>query len=113
MYTNYGVLENNKIINVAQNGVGLYGVNGTLSNNTNTGTINIGDNGIGIYGINVNPSSSSIYGNKKIEIEHSGKIISNGLNAAYGIIADNDLSLGMIKSDSKITINSGSLIDLS
>ena len=108
MYTSYGSLDNSAtgIIKVSNNGVGLYGTNGTVT--LNSGKIEFGDGGIGIYGTNITPGSTPLYGTKDISITNSNSIKSTGINKGYGIIADNDTS-----GTSQITLNSGSIIDMS
>ena len=108
MYASYGSLDNALTgkIQTASGGVGLYGTNGTIT--ANSGIIEFGDGGIGIYGTNVTPGTTPTYGTKDVSITHSGSIESKGTTKGYGIVADNDGS-----GSSSLTINSGSLIDLS
>ena len=108
MYASYGSLNNAAagIIKVSDNGVGLYGTNGTITENY--GKIEFGDNGIGVYGTNITPGSTPTYGTKNISVTNFDSIKSTGINKAYGIVADNDNS-----GSSHITLNSGSIIDLS
>ena len=123
----YSEINNNSTINVTgANSTGIISANGSLA--TNNGTINIGNGGTGLAGINYlgvtdTPASSiPTYGNQSIDLVHNGSIVSTGNSAAIGVLASdlksvvdkNGTTLNITNANaSKITLGSGSLINVS
>ena len=111
----YATINNNGIITVSGNrSTGIFAANG--SQVTNTGTINVNtagsdNSGVGIYGTNKFDSTAVSYGTEQINIINAGTIKYGGGSASsgVGIYADNNNSL----TDSTITLNTGSNIDMS
>ena len=111
----YAAINNSGTITTSGNtSTGIFSANG--SQTTNTGTINVstagtGNSGVGIYGTNQFDGTAVSYGTEKINIINAGAIIYNGNNASSGagIYIDNHNLL----TDSIITLNTGSNIDMS
>ena len=104
--TDKGTIINNGIVESSgESGIGLLGANGSIV--TNNSSIIIGNNGTGIMGVNSLPSGVS----GDIDLVNNGTIsyapTSSAILPSYGIVAKN------IGSTSKVTLGSGSLIDLS
>ena len=116
LITEFGLLTNNHEIEMTgSKSVGIIGADESLV--TNNGKISISDDSIGIAGINylpyTSPSTMPIYGNKGIDIVHNGEIISTGaITGNVGIYANNDTTVSG-SSSAKVTLNSGSKIDIS
>ena len=116
LVTEYGVLTNNNDIEMTgSKSAGIIGADESLV--TNNGRISISDDSIGIAGINylpyTSPATMPMYGNKGIDITHNGEIVSTGvLTGNIGIYAKNDTTISG-SSVAKVTLNSGSKIDVS
>ncbi|MCP1225881.1 autotransporter domain-containing protein [Sebaldella sp. S0638] len=88
--------------------VGIYAANGTAA--VNAGTINMGNKSVGIYGVNQLPGTPG-YGDKSININNSGNIVSTGTtHGGYGIYANNT---AVPVANSVINLTSSSNIDVS
>ena len=109
----FGEISNNAggVIEVAgKDGIAIISANGSYA--VNSGTVRIGEAGVGMYGANaLDTGNIPTYGDQKIELENHGLIQGlAGSKKAYGIIADNKL---LTQADSKVTLGSGSNIDMS
>ncbi len=109
----FGEINNNAggVIEVSgKDGIAIISANGSYA--VNSGTVKIGEAGVGMYGANaLDTGNIPSYGDQKIELENYGLIQGlAGSRKAYGIIADNKL---LSQADSKVTLGSGSNIDMS
>ncbi len=111
----YATINNSGTITTTGNkSTGIFAANG--SQVTNTGIINVNttgtaNSGVGIYGTNQFDSTPVSYGTGKINIINAGTITygGNSTSSGAGIYVDNNNSL----TDSTITLNTGSNIDMS
>ncbi|WP_435309950.1 hypothetical protein [Sebaldella termitidis] len=111
----FATINNVGTINISGNrSTGIFGANG--SQVTNTGTINVNtagsnNSGVGIYGTNNFDNTGVLYGTGKVNIINTGTIKYTGdsNSSGVGIYTDNNSLL----TDSTITLNSGSNIDMS
>ena len=110
MNVSYGTITNNGTVTV-DNGVGIYGTNGSKLENTSAGTINVTNSGYGIVGM-ATGSSVQAYGKdagatgKAVEIINDGTINVAG-NNGIAIFADDNKGVAL----NEITVtNSKSLI---
>ena len=108
----YGHIKNNGILNI-DNGIALYGTNGSRIENLNNGKINVTKSGYGIVGLATGESAQT-YGidagasGKVVEIVNNGEINVTG-DKAIGIYADDNKGVDKgkitITNTNKITVN--------
>ena len=98
MNVSYGTITNNGTVTV-DNGVGIYGTNGSKLENTSAGTINVTNSGYGIVGM-ATGSSVQAYGKdagatgKAVEIINDGTINIAG-NNGIAIFADDNKGVAL------------------
>ena len=108
----YGHIKNNGTVNI-DNGIALYGTNGSRIENLNNGKINVTKSGYGIVGLATGESAQT-YGldagasGKAVEIVNNGEINITG-DKAIGIYADDNKGVDKdkitITNTNKITVN--------
>ena len=120
IYADYGIINNNNTIDTQGNkSFGIFGVNGTEITTAAGSTIKAGNNGAGIVaqsyiidkltGLIV----SNGYGDGTFEVDHSGVITMSGTDS-FGIFADNNDTNSLTNiAARKVTLNAGSMIDMS
>ena len=98
MNVSYGTITNNGTVTV-DNGVGIYGTNGSKLENTSAGTINVTNSGYGIVGM-ATGSAAQAYGKdagatgKAVEIINDGTINVAG-NNGIAIFADDNKGVAL------------------
>ena len=111
----FATINNTGIITTSGNrSTGIFAANG--SQVTNTGTINVNtagsnNSGVGIYGTNNFDGTAVSYGTGKVNIINAGtiKYAGDSNSSGVGIYTDNNNLL----TDSTVTLNAGSNIDMS
>ena len=111
MNVSYGTITNNGTVTV-DDGVGIYGTNGSKLENTSAGTINVTNSGYGIVGM-ATGSSVQAYGKdagaagKAVEIINDGTINVAG-NNGIAIFADDNKGVGL----NEITVTNSKTLTL-
>ena len=111
MNVSYGTITNNGTVTV-DDGVGIYGTNGSKLENTSAGTINVTNSGYGIVGM-ATGSSAQAYGKdagaagKAVEIINDGTINVAG-NNGIAIFADDNKGVGL----NEITVTNSKTLTL-
>ena len=107
----YGTITNNGTVKV-DNGVGLYGTNGSKIENAANGIVNVTSSGYGIVGM-ATGASAQAYGRDKLATGSAVEIKNDGLinvagNNAIGIYADDNKGVALneitIANNNKITV---------
>ena len=109
----YGLIKNNGTVNI-DNGIALYGTNGSKIENTGNGILNVTNSGYGIVGMATGETPQN-YGTdvagttgKAVEIVNNGEINVTG-DKAIGIYADDNKGVDKdkitITNTNKITVN--------
>ena len=116
--TNNGMIKIGNSLSTTNPGLGIYAdhLNSNI-NNTSTGTINVGDNSIGIYNLNGNVINSGtittgnegtgIYSDGGTITLNAGSSITIGQNNAVGVYAVNQT--GVVINNSSISVGDSSL----
>jgi len=111
MNVSYGTITNNGTVTV-DDGVGIYGTNGSKLENTSAGTINVTNSGYGIVGM-ATGSAAQAYGKdagaagKAVEIINDGTINVAG-NNGIAIFADDNKGVGL----NEITVTNSKTLTL-
>ncbi len=97
IYANYGIINNNNIIDTqGKKSFGIFGVNGTDIVTAAGSIIKAGDEGAGIVAQSyvLDPVTGTIvnstYGDGTFKIDHSGEVIMSAGSNSFGIYADNN-----------------------
>ena len=115
----YGTVTNNGTVNV-DNGVGLYGTNGSKIENAANGIVNVTSSGYGIVGM-ATGASAQAYGRDKLATGSAVEIKNDGLinvagNNAIGIYADDNKGVALneitIANNNKITVAGDSSVGI-
>ena len=115
----YGTITNNGTVNV-DNGVGLYGTNGSKIENAANGIVNVTSSGYGIVGMATGATAQN-YGRDKLATGSAVEIKNDGLinvagNNAIGIYADDNKGVALneitIANNNKITVAGDSSVGI-
>ena len=115
----YGTITNNGTVNV-DNGVGLYGTNGSKIENAANGIVNVTSSGYGIVGMATGAIAQN-YGRDKLATGSAVEIKNDGLinvagNNAIGIYADDNKGVALneitIANNNKITVAGDSSVGI-
>ena len=115
----YGTITNNGTVKV-DNGVGLYGTNGSKIENKASGIVNVTNSGYGIVGMATGASAQN-YGRDKLATGSAVEIKNDGLinvagNNAIGIYADDNKGVALneitVANNNKITVAGDSSVGI-